>query len=123
MTNNNTIGALIRSLRKKRKLSLRELGKMVGMSHVNIAHIENNRVTTNSKTLIALAIALEYDEDKLLAMANEIGDDIKQIIKSKPNAVPQFLRTAKNLSDENWEELSKLAEKMEKNKQSENVKK
>ena len=114
MTNNNTIGALIRSLRKKRKLNLRELGKMVGMSHVNIAHIENNRVTTNSKTLIAIAIALEYDQDKLLAMANEIGDDIKQIIKNKPSAVPQFLRTAKNLSNDDWEKLSKMAEKMEK---------
>ena len=114
MTKNNILGALIRSLRKKRKLNLRELGKMVGMSHVNIAHIENNRVTTNIKTLKAIAIALEYDQDKLLAMANEIGDDIKQIIKNKPSAVPQFLRTAKNLSNDDWEKLSKMAKKMEK---------
>ena len=41
-------------------------------------------------------------------------DDIKQIIKDKPSAVPQFLRTAKNLSNDDWEKLSKMAEKMEK---------
>ena len=29
----------------------------INMSHVNVAHIENNRVTTNSKTLKAIAIA------------------------------------------------------------------
>ena len=109
-----TIGQLVRKLRKEKGLSLRDLANMINMSHVNIAHIENNRVTTNIKTLKAIAIALEYDQDKLLAMANEIGDDIKQIIKNKPSAVPQFLRTAKNLSNDDWEKLSKMAKKMEK---------
>ena len=47
-------------------------------------------------------------------MADEIGDDIKQIIKNKPSAVPQFLRTAKNLSNDDWEKLSIMAKKMEK---------
>ena len=114
MKKKKNIGELIRTLRKNKKLSLRDLAMKINMSHVNVAHIENNRVTTNSKTLKAIAIALEYDQDKLLAMADEIGDDIKQIIKNKPNAVPQFLRTAKNLSNDDWEKLSIMAKKMEK---------
>ena len=113
MKKKKNIGELIRTLRKNKKLSLRDLAMKINMSHVNVAHIENNRVTTNSKTLKAIAIALEYDQDKLLAMADEIGDDIKQIIKNKPSAVPQFLRTAKNLSNDDWEKLSIMAKKME----------
>ena len=119
MDKKNNLGHLIRSLRKERNLSLRDLGKLVNMSHVNIAHIENNRVTTTKNTLIQLANALNYDKDKLLAVADEIGDDIKQIIKNKPNSVPQFLRTAKNLSSKDWEALSKMAKNMNKGKKSE----
>ena len=69
----------------------------INMSHVNVAHIENNRVTTNSKTLKAIAIALEYDQDKLLAMADEIGDDIKQIIKTSQAQFLNFFVLQKTL--------------------------
>jgi transcriptional regulator with XRE-family HTH domain len=116
MKNLETVGKLIRRLRKDKKLSLRDLAKIVNMSHVNITHIENDRVSTNTQTLIGLAKALDCNPDKMLAVANEVGDDIKGIIQGKPDAVPKFLRTTKNFNNRDWERLEKMAADINKGK-------
>ena len=35
-----------------------------------------------------------------------INEDVKNIIKKLPNAVPEFLRTAKNLTEKEWKDLT-----------------
>ena len=67
---NKTLGLLIRKLRKDKGLSLRKLAEKVDISFVNIAHIENGRVATSEKIIKQLAKALDYDVDKLLAVAD-----------------------------------------------------
>ena len=100
------LGKLIRKLRKQKGLSLRQLAEKVSVSFVNIAHIENGRVATSEEVIKELAKALEYDVDKLLAAADSVNEDIKNIIKKLPNAVPDFLRTAKNLTEQEWKDLT-----------------
>ena len=100
------LGKLIRKLRKEKGLSLRKLAEKVDISFVNIAHIENGRVVTSEKVIKQLAKALDYDVDKLLAVADSVNEDIKKIIKKMPTAVPDFLRTAKNLTEDEWKELT-----------------
>ena len=100
------LGKLIRKLRKAKGLSLRQLAEKISVSFVNIAHIENGRVVTSEKVIKELAKALDYDEDKLLATADSINKDLKNIIKKLPNVVPEFLRTAKNLTEEEWKDLT-----------------
>ena len=46
------------------------------------------------------------DVDKLLAAADSVNEDIKNIIKKLPTAVPEFLRTAKNLTEKEWKDLT-----------------
>ena len=103
---NKTLGLLIRKLRKDKGLSLRKLAEKVDISFVNIAHIENGRVVTSEEIIKQLAKALDYDVDKLLAAADSVNEDIKKIIKKMPTAVPDFLRTAKNLTEDEWKELT-----------------
>jgi len=100
------LGKLIRKLRKQKGLSLRQLAEKVSVSFVNIAHIENGRVATSEEVIKELAKALEYDVDKLLAAADSVNEDIKNIIKKLPTAVPEFLRTAKNLTEQEWKDLT-----------------
>ena len=100
------LGKLIRKLRKQKGLSLRQLAEKVSVSFVNIAHIENGRITTSEEVIKELAKALDYDVDKLLAAADSVNEDIKNIIKKLPTAVPQFLRTAKNLTEKEWIDLT-----------------
>ncbi len=96
------LGKLIRKLRKQKGLSLRQLAEKVSVSFVNIAHIENGRIATSEEVIKELAKALDYDVDKLLAAADSVNEDIKNIIKKLPTAVPEFLRTAKNLTEKEW---------------------
>ena len=100
------LGKLIRKLRKQKGLSLRQLAEKVSVSFVNIAHIENGRIATSEEVIKELAKALDYDVDKLLAAADSVNEDIKNIIKKLPTAVPQFLRTAKNLTEKEWKDLT-----------------
>ena len=100
------LGKLIRKLRKKKGLSLRKLAEKVDISYVNIAHIENGNVSTSDKVLKQLEKALDYDADMLLAKADSVNEDIKKIIKKLPTAVPDFLRTAKNLTEDEWKDLT-----------------
>ena len=100
------LGKLIRKLRKKKGLSLRKLAEKVDISYVNIAHVENGNVSTSDKVLKQLAKALDYDVDMLLAKADSVNEDIKKIIKKLPTAVPDFLRTAKNLTEDEWKDLT-----------------
>jgi len=82
------LGKLIRKLRKQKGLSLRQLAEKVSVSFVNIAHIENGRIATSEEVIKELAKALDYDVDKLLAAADSVNEDIKNIIKKLPTAVP-----------------------------------
>ena len=100
------LGKLIRKLRKQKGLSLRQLAEKVSVSFVNIAHIENGRIVTSEEVIKELAKALDYDVDKWLAAADSVNEDIKNIIKKLPTAVPEFLRTAKNLTEKEWKDLT-----------------
>jgi len=113
------LGQLIKQLRnekKPKKMTLRELADEVDVTFVNIAHIENGRIKTSKKVLKQIAEALDYDVDELLAAGDEVDDDIEKIISKKPTAVPEFLRTARNLTEEQWKTLTEQVKNMEGNK-------
>ena len=79
-----------------------------------MAHIENGRFNTSREILTLIANALDYSVDGLLAESEQVVDDVAEIIKDKPDVVPDFLRSAKNLSREDWDELSKIVKKWNK---------
>ncbi len=112
--NKKTIGEVIRKLRKEKGISLRDLAKKVDVeiSFVNIAHIENGRQSTSIENLKSIAKALDCDVDKLLADAEKIDDDVEKIIRRRPNTVPAFLRTARNLTNDEWLELTEQVKSM-----------
>ena len=116
-----SLGVLIRKLRKEKGLSFRKLADRLkeiddknAVSYVNIVHIENGRIETKREVLVLLAEALDYNVDALLAQAEQVGNDIEEIIINKSDIVPDFLRSAKNLSKKNWNELSKIVNEMNK---------
>jgi len=110
----NKVGKIIRKIRKEKGISLRDLAKKVNVSFVNISYIENGRIETSKEVLRNISKALDYDFDKLLSSTDLIDDDLTKIINKKPNLVPEFLRTAKNLSSEDWKNLINKIKKNEK---------
>jgi transcriptional regulator with XRE-family HTH domain len=108
------LGELIRTIRQEKGISLRKLAEKVNVSFVNISYIENGRIETSKSVIRSISKALDFDLDKLLSLANTVDDDIQNIINKRPASVPDFLRTAKNLTNEDWIELTKHVEKMKK---------
>ena len=111
-----TLGEYIRSLRTKRDIGVRELGRAVDVSGVHISSIEKDKNTPSPELLRKIALVLKVDVDKLLSRANQVDPEVINVIKDSPSAVPSFLRSAKGLTKEQWEELEKAAIKMTKAK-------
>ena len=105
-----------KKLYKEMKEKAIKLGmdEIKGLSYVNIVHLENGRIETKRDVLVLLAKTLDYNEDALLAEGDKLGSDVEEIINNKSDVVPAFLRSTKNLTNEDWDELSKVVQKMNK---------
>jgi len=103
---NKKIGELIREIRNEKGISLRKLAEIVGVSNVNILYIEKGKINTSLPVLKGIAKALNYNIDKLLSFANMIDDDIKAIINKRPVLITEFLRAAKNFTNNDWKVLT-----------------
>ena len=117
-----SLGLLIRNIREdKKKLSLRDVKDKLGeldvkMSIVTISHIENGRYQTSRQNLKDLANVLDVSVDLFFAEITQVDDPVGETIREKPDQVPEFLRTAKNLNDEDWGKLSEFVKNLKKNK-------
>ena len=104
---NKKIGEIIREIRNKKGISLRRLAEIVNVSNVNILYIEKGKINTSLPVLKGIAKALNYNIDKLLALADMIDDDVRKIINKRPVVITNFLRLAKNLTNDDWDILTK----------------
>jgi len=109
------LGRIIKKARdvKYKDLSLREFSKSIGMTHVAIKNIENGKVEAKKETLLKLAHKLGLEPDEILAKAAKLDDEIETMISERSDTVPQFLRTAKHLSDDQWKEITRQVIKMD----------
>ena len=111
---NKKIGKIIREIRNEKGISLRKLAEIVNVSNVNILYIEKGKINTSLPILKGIAKALNYNIDKLLALADMIDDDIRNIINKRPILITNFLRAAKNLTNDDWSTLTKQITEMNK---------
>ena len=107
-------GKRIKSLRIERNLGLRELGRLINVSAMHISNLEKGRVMPSAELVRKIADKLEGDLDELLHLAQLIDPQIAEVIQKNPYKVPSLLRSAQNLSEEQWEKLQKQAERMAK---------
>ena len=103
---NKKIGEIIREIRNEKGISLRKLAGIVNISNVSILYIEKGKINTSLSVLKGIASALNYNIDKLLSFANMIDDDIKAIINKRPVLITEFLRAAKNFTNNDWKILT-----------------
>ena len=103
---NKKIGEIIREIRNKKGISLRKLAEIVNVSNVNILYLEKGKINTSLPVLKGIAKALNYNIDKLLALADMIDDDVRKIINKRPVVITNFLRLAKNLTNDDWDILT-----------------
>lgn len=107
-----TLGKLIHRLRMEKKIGVRELGRMVNVTGVHISSIEKNKAMPSPGLLRKIAVRLDADVDMLMNRAKQVDPEVIKVIRRNPYAVHDFLRTAKKLKKEQWNELKKKAQEM-----------
>jgi len=107
-----TLADKIKELRAEKRIGIRELGRMVDVSGMHISNLEKGKSAPSPELVRKLAAALGTDVDELLHLADLVDPEAVDVIQNNPFAVPAFLRSAKNLTPEQWAELQKQVEKM-----------
>jgi len=110
-----TLGQRLKALRRDTNLTLRELGKKVGVDFTYLSKIENDKTDNrppSADLLSRLAQVLNADEGELMLLARRIPEEAKKIFTTDKNAL-QFFRTIKNSNRDQkfWDEINELVEK------------
>jgi transcriptional regulator with XRE-family HTH domain len=106
------LGEKIKSLREDRKIGVRELGRLVDVSAMHISNIEKGKSSASAEIIQRIAEALGANSDELLALADQVAPDVAGVINGNAQAVPSFLRAAKDLTPEQWAVLIQQVEQM-----------
>ena len=106
------LGERIKELRELHRVGVRELGRLVDVSAMHISNIEKGKSSASAEIIPKIAQALKTDADELLALADQIAPDVAEVINQNTQAVPSFLRAAKDLSPEQWESLMRQVDAM-----------
>ena len=108
----NAFAQKLKSLREDKRIGIRELGRMCECTGMHISNMEKGKAMPSGAMLKRLADALSTDIDELSALADQIDPEVSQLIKDKHTAIPSFLRSAKDLTPEQWALLQKQVEEM-----------
>ena len=114
MSNEATFGQRVQALRVEKRMGIRELGRAVDISAMHISNLEKGKSMPSSDLVEKIAAELQGDLDELLHLADQLDPAVVNVIQSNPYTVPSLLRTAKNLTPEQWAKLQKQVEKMAK---------
>ena len=113
------LGETIKELRCKKGLSMRGLAKAVDVTPMHISNIEKGFTTGSSGLIAKIAKVLETDVDSLLHLVNRVDPEVVEVIQQNPEAVPSFLRSAKDLSPDGWGKIQTYLEKLKRDGKSE----
>ena len=110
------LGEKIRELRELKRISIRGLGRETGVSGMHISNIEKDKVNASPELVTKIAEVLEADIDELLHLAERVDPEVVDVIQKNPQAVPSFLRSAKDLTPEEWSKMQDFLNNMKSTK-------
>lgn len=103
-----TFGEVLRTLRRSKEISQRELANKVAVDFSYISKLENDRIPPPAAdTIVKICAVLGVQPELLLSLTGKLPSEIKELIGSNPKAL-EFLRTAHemNLAAEEWDDLN-----------------
>lgn len=101
-------GALLRALRKEKKVTQRKLAEMVGIDFTYISKIESGAMDPPAEDkIVKMAEVLGEDPDKLVIAAKKIPSDFHKVIIEHKD-VPVFLRKASQLKPDQWKKINDI---------------
>lgn len=109
-------GQWLRDKRQSLKIPLRKMAGLLGISPAYLTDIEKDRRTPSSDVLVRIAKSYGIDEDDLRSRWQKPASDVVELASASGvniRKVPEFLRTAQNLTPEQWDKLIRQAKKMQ----------
>jgi len=97
------------------KKGLREMAKLLNIAPAHLTDIEKGRRSPSDALLLRIAQQYQMDEADLRtawAKAEGIVGEVATQDATTARKVPEFLRTARNLSPEQWDKLIGQARRM-----------
>jgi len=103
-----TFGDLLRATRVARGYSLRKFAEMSKTSPTYLSQIEQakNERPPAEERVRRIAELLGQNADEWVALAGRVPDDLTDIIKNEPQAMPELLRAVKGLTAEELRRLT-----------------
>ena len=89
---NKSIGDVLRSLREKKGLGIKTVGKQLEISYSYISKVENGHRMPNQEFLERLSALYGADPEELVAKIAGLPSDIQQIIQMHGKDVFDLLR-------------------------------
>jgi len=96
-------------------LGVREMAKVLKVSPAHVTDLELGRRTPSEGLLLRIAEAYGIDIAVLRAGWKKPDEVVKEVATQDPTAaakVPEFLRTARELSPDQWEKIIRQAKRM-----------
>lgn len=111
-SDNMTLGAKIREIRKKKGLSIVDLKAKTGLSKSTISDLENDKSSPTVSTLQKLATALKMDIREFFRNNNAVdnSDDLSYLLQEFPEGVYLLKRACKELSPYAKKQLVRIME-------------
>lgn len=116
MSEHTTFAERLSTLRAEKRMGVRELGRAVGVTGMHISNMEKGKSAPSAELVLKLAEALDANADELMYLADQVSPEVVGVIHKNPLTIPNFLRSAKDLTPEQWALLQKQVDKMTKEK-------
>ena len=107
-----TFSQRLKHLRSDAKMGVRELGRALDVTGMHISNLEKGKSMPSPELTRKIATVLNTNVDELLKLANQVDPEVIDVIQSNHQAIPSLLRSAKNLTPEQWEILKQQVEEM-----------
>ena len=107
-----TFSQRLKQLRSDANMGVRELGRALDVTGMHISNMEKGKSMPSPELTRKIATVLNTNVDELLKLANQVDPEVIDVIRSNHQAIPSLLRSAKNLTAEQWELLKQQVEEM-----------
>ena len=107
-----TFSQRLKQLRSDANMGVRELGRALDVTGMHISNMEKGKSMPSPELTRKIATVLNTNVDELLKLANQVDPEVIDVIQSNHQAIPSLLRSAKNLTPEQWQILKQQVEEM-----------
>lgn len=108
-----SFGIIVRNLREREGVGLRELSELVGMSPAYLSMVERDELGPPAEDkVLAIAEVLDQDQDVFLALAGRVASDLPNIIMKHPREMATLVRATKGFSLDKIATLTRQAKKL-----------